>query len=413
MPITFHPSNVPLSKVPHDGDNVQDASTILEESCQRNESIIQFSFTSYNDSNSSNSSNSSGSGSGSDGDDRQSAPSSESPRHLSSIRPSNNGLVDACLDAYNNHHHLTLRPDDIWIAILAQFGLYIDAHSERFRAHFVGHADKEHLVVEGWGDRHTMDFRALARRMTELVEKRVKHPELLRWMSLDFSTTTDDDRIVASIMVMATLRTYYSYEICLLCGLPGVTLEGERDDWVRLADNIEPLLGFQDDHLKTWHGLLKPVLTRFVASFDQPDSDAIKDFWQNIAHYRSGGSGSPTISGWLSAFCLFDKDGNVIDFDPPLARRQAPPLYLDGVRYPAAKTQHIAPAYGEVDVKLNDNGVEIETVMVAGLVGTRVSSSNVKRENHDGRDDSLRPQAGWWLLRRESVESDESDEQWR
>ena len=41
--------------------------------------------------------------------------------NFSAIHEQGNGFVDAVLAAYNQHHHLILRPDDVWIAILAQF----------------------------------------------------------------------------------------------------------------------------------------------------------------------------------------------------------------------------------------------------------------------------------------------------
>ena len=34
-----------------------------------------------------------------------------------------NGLVQACIQAYSGHHHLVIRPDDIWITILTQLSL--------------------------------------------------------------------------------------------------------------------------------------------------------------------------------------------------------------------------------------------------------------------------------------------------
>ena len=40
------------------------------------------------------------------------------------IQPLNNGFVHTLITAYNNHHHLVLRPDDVWIAILGQFNFY-------------------------------------------------------------------------------------------------------------------------------------------------------------------------------------------------------------------------------------------------------------------------------------------------
>ncbi|CCA71051.1 hypothetical protein PIIN_04986 [Serendipita indica DSM 11827] len=32
-----------------------------------------------------------------------------------------NCLVETVIDAYNQHHHLIIRPDDLWIAIISQF----------------------------------------------------------------------------------------------------------------------------------------------------------------------------------------------------------------------------------------------------------------------------------------------------
>ena len=39
----------------------------------------------------------------------------------SAIQPRYNGFVNTLIEAYNSHHHLVLRPDDVWIAILGQF----------------------------------------------------------------------------------------------------------------------------------------------------------------------------------------------------------------------------------------------------------------------------------------------------
>lgn len=39
------------------------------------------------------------------------------------IRGSDNGFVRAALEAYNQHRHLVIRPDDVWITILTQLSL--------------------------------------------------------------------------------------------------------------------------------------------------------------------------------------------------------------------------------------------------------------------------------------------------
>lgn len=42
------------------------------------------------------------------------------------ITPSGNGLVWAAYHAYSTHHHLIIRPEDVWFAIISQLGFYIN-----------------------------------------------------------------------------------------------------------------------------------------------------------------------------------------------------------------------------------------------------------------------------------------------
>eukprot|EP00971_Amphidinium_carterae_P027835 548725-Amphidinium_carterae.1 len=46
------------------------------------------------------------------------------------------GLVSTIVDAYNNHHELVLRPDDLWQAIVTQFSFYVNANGEALRDRF-------------------------------------------------------------------------------------------------------------------------------------------------------------------------------------------------------------------------------------------------------------------------------------
>lgn len=65
----------------------------------------------------------------------------------SDITPDENGFVRAVFYAYSYHHHLTLRPDDVWFAILTQFNFFVNAHAEELRS-FVTHEDQKDLEVE-------------------------------------------------------------------------------------------------------------------------------------------------------------------------------------------------------------------------------------------------------------------------
>lgn len=63
------------------------------------------------------------------------------------VIPTRYGLVSAALDAYNTHHNLILRPDDVWQAILTQFSFYVNANAEELRDCFVDFDGKKTLVI--------------------------------------------------------------------------------------------------------------------------------------------------------------------------------------------------------------------------------------------------------------------------
>jgi len=405
MPVTFHPSTQPLTTVPQHLRSAKDPFDLLERSCQKELSkrcgeIFQSSFTS------------------------DSATSSIVGRFAAtdltktSVFPAehSNGFVGTALTAYNGHHHLVLRPDDVWMTILTQFNLYVNANAETLRHLFVEHQGQKELEVTAGGSRYTVDFGSMAAEMGRLIHENVLDPELRDWIVPDFTTTTFNDRIVSSVIMMATLSQYFTYKFTLMCGIPAVTLLGEKSDWETLLAKIEKLPSYGEDTAQ-WAKLLKPVLSQFVRAFDKPDLKDNRDFWQKIAHYSGGGSGPRYLSGWITAFCFFDDKGKSLyrknndsqtrntprrlSVDYLIGRVNgdiAGVLKLDGVQYHRVDTNDIPPGYAYVKVLLDDNGAEFKTVMVAGLVGTRVSSSGVKTDTHDGEKDTLRSEAGWWLF---------------
>jgi hypothetical protein len=374
------------------------------------------------------------------------------------------GLVSTVMHAYNWHHNLVIRPDDIWIAILVQFNLYVNAHAEELRHLFVAHEGKKELVIDAIGTRYTVDFGDMSRQMGQLIQENVLDAGLRSWLVPDFTTTTTNDQIVASVVMMATLAAYFTYIFRMLCGIPSVTLLGEKQDWEKLLKKIDKLLEYGHPTTK-WHELLKPILSRFVAAFDAPDSQANLDFWANIASVEINGSGGGDglLSGWITAFCFFGLDGksqhhkqllysNITEgikyIDGGLGALGVPPpslyvevegeieefpplddikawnapyglrdsfsrfeelLHLDDVVYfPVDLVEDVPPGYAEVDVLIDDNGQMFKSVMVAGLVGSNISSSGLKKDYQSGKRDTLQPVPGWWIATKVSEEALES-----
>jgi hypothetical protein len=311
------------------------------------------------------------------------------------ITPSDNGFVWAAFQAYNQHHHLTIRPDDVWFAILSQLNFYINAHAEELRSHFVSHEGQKELVVEDIGTIDTVDFGRLSRRMTALIQENVKDPNFRDWIMPAFSTTTVCDRTTAAVLMMGSMQAYFSYKMCCACGIPSVTLLGERADYEDILQRLDklPELGAETS---TFADLLRPVLRNFIATFDKEKSDLTRDFWSKIAHRSGGGSGPSYLGGWLTAFCFWDNKGKSMhDYglrtkqyfggDPEL-------LVLDGVKYHRVDTSDIPNGFASVPVKVDDNGTAYHTKMLAGAIGIRATSSG------DSKLDTIQSLSGWFMF---------------
>jgi hypothetical protein len=348
---------------------------------------------------------------------------------------------------------------------LVQFSFFVNGNAELLRSQFVSHEGKKELVVKAVGTRYTVDFGHMARTMTAEIEKNVVDPSLRAWIMPEFSTTTTNDTTVCSMVMMATLKEYFSYKFCLDCGIPRVTLEGEKRDWEKILERLEKLKEYGVQSI-AWYHLLVPIVSRFVKAFDDPNGKENLDFWQRVAHYYGGGSGPTYLSGWITAFCVFDGQGkwlgdrfievgiiifsnhdkalttntqevktaevdhasltsteffksymSIREITHPFVKIDKS-LMLDNIPYHRIDTGDIPAGYAEVDVKLDDNGEEFDCMLTAGLVGSLVRDSKDVGLNlgGSGKRDVVSPLAGWWMTRKPSPEEkrrkEESSRPW-
>ncbi|KAJ7291769.1 hypothetical protein C8J57DRAFT_1588395 [Mycena rebaudengoi] len=148
------------------------------------------------------------------------------PAKIPRIIPRKNGLVETVIAAYNLHHALVIRPDDVWLAILVQFNFFVNANAELLRANFVAHEGKKELLIVAEGTRYNLDFGSMSRQMVDLIEKNLTDPTLREWVLPNFTTTTINDITVSAVVMMATMKAYFSYRFRgITCGIPRVTLE--------------------------------------------------------------------------------------------------------------------------------------------------------------------------------------------
>ncbi|KAE9388555.1 hypothetical protein BT96DRAFT_927035 [Gymnopus androsaceus JB14] len=330
-----------------------------------------------------------------------------------------NGLVHTLLKAYSAHHAVSIRPDDVWIAILTQFSFFVNANAEELRDKFVAHKGRKHLEVYAVGTRYTVDFGSMAQQMTGLIRQNVKDPAICDWIRPNFTTTTDNDITVSSVVMMAPMKKYFTYGFTLICGIPQVTIEGTDEDWKLILARIEELKHY-GPRTTAWFNLLRPVISRFVSAFEAPDHPDNVAFWGRVASEDHEGSGMDYLGGWVNAFCVFDVDGKWLGREPghELKNLAPDPIYeyhhsdqgyvqkqvgdrnlvLDGVSYHRVGLRNIPISVAEVDVELDDNGLKFETMMVAGLVGYQVSDiKDVQRA-------LLKPLPGWRMFIKRSEE---------
>ena len=190
----------------------------------------------------------------------------------------------------------------------------------------------------------------------------------------------------------------------LQCGIPSVTLEGEKSDWERLLARLDKLDSFGEEP-KAWAAMLRPILTRFVEAFDgKPDVD----FWGRVCHYHFQGSGPDYLSGWITAFCVWSSEGKwqgpspskpprtILSIGPSGETETTLELVLDKVSYPVIESDDVPAGYCEVDVKLDDNGVEFPCMMVSGQLAYSVEGE---------KKDTVRPLASWFMFVKGEIET--------
>jgi len=290
---------------------------------------------------------------------------------------SDNGFVQTVVDCYNCHYNLVIRPDDVWAAIMTQFSFYINKHAEEFRGKFVDFEGKRELTVSVVGTLRAAPYETLVKLMSKEIDRNLIDPEVKKWILPNFSTTTDNDLVTVGVVFMASMKKYFDYKFCLCCGIPSITLEGTVDDWKEVHRRLEKLKEYK---LEKWHSMLEPILKEFV---DAKEGKANVDFWQKICHHESGGSGPMYVSGWITAFCVFNKEGNWQETN--LSRNFSEDMDESEVNWLRLDSNDIPTGIVEVDVKIDDNGTEYDSIMFAGHMGAEIKKDGC----------TVQPVLGW------------------
>ncbi|KAK2616329.1 hypothetical protein QQS21_000763 [Conoideocrella luteorostrata] len=308
---------------------------------------------------------------------------------LSNTYPSSDSFVRGSIVAWANHQSLVLRPDVIWFEILAQLNFYMTKNAESVRHMFVDFQGKKEIMVQD------TTWENVINAFGKEIQKRVKTDWLLGWVTPGFSTSTQNDNMTATVLMMGLVKHYFEFSGSIICGIPSVTLLGTKDDWEKLYRKL--------DHLRDWGAQptqfannLRPILSRFVQTWDQPNSPATKSFWEQIVRANqqfSCGSGPAEydISGWITGFMHWREDGTLRTLPGTMAGEED--TRLDGVAYTRVSVDNIPVGYAKAPLKMLDYpkpGVDTNAYVLAGNIG-------IKRSQNGTKEVFAEPLNSWFL----------------
>ncbi|KYQ91416.1 hypothetical protein DLAC_08380 [Tieghemostelium lacteum] len=292
-----------------------------------------------------------------------------------------NSFVNSVTKSYNEHHHLIIRPDDIWIAIICQFSIYLNVNAEKLRDKFVSFQGKKELEVDCNGSLRNAPYDELTLLMSTEIAKNIKDASVKDWVIPNFSTTTPTDKIVGSIALMSSLQKYFDFKFNLWCGIPRVTLLGTIDDWKSIKTRAERLSEFDsgDGLMTKWLVMLIPVLTQFIESVG---GNVNVSWWNKICHYIGGGSGPTWLSGWITVFTVFNDQSKWVG-----DKKSKHPITstIEKTEWLFIDTQDIPAGFLSVPVVVNDNGTIYKTKLYAGHMSTNIQQT------------SIQPRLDWFL----------------
>lgn len=315
-------------------------------------------------------------------------------RLLTSTNPNNsvkaalgNSFIGAIYDAYSHHHKLVLRPDDVWLSIVLAFADYVDNNAEAMREYFVTHEGKNQLIVEIDTDLATVNnWSGIVKQFSDKISENTLN-SVRNWIEPRFTTTTENDSLIARMALMGTLKNYFAYGCRLKCGIPEVTLMGTLQDWESLRTKIEEIVTFalksspthskaftkESKDLMRWREILLGVANEFIASYKGVVNN---NFWQSCANSSGGGSGPTYISGWILAFAPFAKGQWRLNTPDTIKST--------GVYGKIETTDFTTSATVEVPCKISDGTREYEVFFYAGgIVNSYDTTTNTICPSYD------------------------------
>lgn len=242
-----------------------------------------------------------------------------------------NALIKAAIIAFSEHLPLRLSAQHILTCMIVNVGHWLAIEQEEKKptdrfTHFFGSVRNERFVPTATAnitptfENSNPSPEDIDKVIDGMLDKIMEHTatnirdhlsKMMDGMSIDVKRTI-------ALTLSAISTTSINFEFHTLCGIPYITILGEREEWENLLTFMDLLVLNSDGELSPWAKVFKPAITVILDTIDGHDTSVT---WRNFINF-SDRSGEHTISGWINAFCPFIRGMYYQDYD--LSR---PPIY--------------------------------------------------------------------------------------
>jgi len=224
----------------------------------------------------------------------------EEHANLRLVNCPNNGLIQTIQECYDNHRPLILTPDIIWLAICQGVSIHMNEHYDSLKnVVFIKNKPDKIIIRNDSLEYSAKHWKNLIGSFSKETKK-YTNDDFYSFFVSEFTTTTAIEQTAYQITLLESYKKAFEYIGETGCGIPSITLEGEKADWQTILKKLEML---NKIGLSNWAVNLKPIIQEFI---NASDGKYKKEFWENI--YKNANEYNAFyVSGWVVKFFPYIK----------------------------------------------------------------------------------------------------------
>jgi hypothetical protein len=209
-----------------------------------------------------------------------------------------NNYLSYLQTCWSKHYGVIISPDIIWQLVLSEISGHIKNHSEDYRYLFTKSDDKVKISVPT-ADPELIDLNLITKELKKLV------PTNIDIFIPEFTTTTQPAKLAFMATFADAMTPYYNYSM-YCCGIPKVSIIGDKEDWDKISLNLTTLKDIlyksnidilYKNNISNYINNVLVVINNISSQYDEVDEDFIKDIFKLVA---CGSGGQTEAYGWIT-----------------------------------------------------------------------------------------------------------------